>query len=100
MGLKTSLDDLRTGRASVAVVGLGYVGLPLAVALSRHFPVIGFDISQKRVDELAKGADRTGEVLTHDLKSAKVAYTCDPARLKDAAVIIVAVPTPGSTLSR
>jgi UDP-N-acetyl-D-galactosamine dehydrogenase len=94
MGLKTSLEDLRAGRASVAVVGLGYVGLPLAVALSRHFPVIGFDISQKRVDELSKGADRTGEVLTHDLKSAKVAFTCDPARLKDAAIIIVAVPTP------
>ena len=94
MALKTSLEDLRAGRASVAVVGLGYVGLPLAVALSRHFPVIGFDISQKRVDELVGGADRTGEVLPADLLSAKVAYTCDPARLKDAAVIIVAVPTP------
>ncbi|MDP2847830.1 MAG: nucleotide sugar dehydrogenase [Humidesulfovibrio sp.] len=94
MGLKTSLEDLRGGRASIAVVGLGYVGLPLAVALSRHFPVIGFDISQKRVDELAAGSDRTGEVLPNDLVSAKVAFTCDPTRLKDAAVIIVAVPTP------
>jgi len=94
MGLITSLEDLKAGRASVAVVGLGYVGLPLAVALSRHFPVIGFDISQKRVDELEKGGDRTGEVLPENLKSAKVSYTCDPKRLKEAAVIIVAVPTP------
>jgi len=94
MGLKTSLEDLQAGRAGIAVVGLGYVGLPLAVALSRHFPVIGFDISQKRVDELAAGLERTGEVLPKDLASAKVAYTCDPQRLKEAAIIIVAVPTP------
>ncbi|SNR68782.1 UDP-N-acetyl-D-galactosamine dehydrogenase [Humidesulfovibrio mexicanus] len=94
MGLKAGIEDLRAGRASVAVVGLGYVGLPLAVALSRHFPVIGFDISKKRVEELEAGSDRTGEVLPGDLKAAKVAYTCDAARLKDAAVVIVAVPTP------
>jgi UDP-N-acetyl-D-galactosamine dehydrogenase len=94
MGLMTTLEDLKAGRKTIAVVGLGYVGLPLAVALSRHFPVLGFDISQKRVDELEKGDDRTGEVLAPDLASAKVAYTCDPKRLKEAAVIIVAVPTP------
>jgi len=56
MGLTTSLEDLKARRAAIAVVGLGYVGLPLAVALSRHFSVIGFDISQKRVDELSAGA--------------------------------------------
>ncbi len=94
MGLSTRIEDLRAGRARIAVVGLGYVGLPLAVALSRHFPVIGFDIAQKRVDELAGGLDRTGEVLAPDLKSARVDYTCDSARLKEAAVVIVAVPTP------
>ncbi|OIO05885.1 MAG: GDP-mannose dehydrogenase [Desulfovibrionaceae bacterium CG1_02_65_16] len=94
MGLKTTFEDLKAGRAPIAVVGLGYVGLPLAVALSRHFRVIGFDISQKRVDELEQGTDRTGEVLPENLKAATVGYTCDPARLKEAAVIIVAVPTP------
>ena len=46
------IDDLIAGRARIAVVGLGYVGLPLAVALARHFPVTGFDISAARVEEL------------------------------------------------
>jgi UDP-N-acetyl-D-galactosamine dehydrogenase len=90
----TSLEELRAGSAKIAVVGLGYVGLPLAVALSRHFSVIGFDIAQKRVAELTAGQDRTGEVLPGDLGAARVDYTCDPARLKEAAVVIVAVPTP------
>jgi UDP-N-acetyl-D-galactosamine dehydrogenase len=90
----TSLEELRAGRAKIAVVGLGYVGLPLAVALSKHFPVIGFDIARKRVDELAAGADRTGEVLPEDLRGARVDYTCEPARLQEASVVIVAVPTP------
>ena len=94
MSLTTTIEDLRSGRAPVAVVGLGYVGLPLAVALSRHFSVIGFDISEKRVAELKSGADRTGEVLPNDLTAAKVEYTCDPARLREAAIVIVAVPTP------
>ena len=90
----TTLADLKARSAHVAVVGLGYVGLPLAVALARHFSVIGFDISQKRVDELAGGRDRTGEVAAEGLASTAVAFTCDPARLKEAAVVIVAVPTP------
>ncbi len=94
MAFTTTFEDLKSGRAPIAVVGLGYVGLPLAVALSRHFSVIGFDISEKRVAELAAGTDRTGEVLPDDLKAATVAYTCDPARLREAAVVIVAVPTP------
>ncbi len=94
MALKTTIEDLRAGKSKIAVVGLGYVGLPLAVALSRHFSVIGFDISQKRVDELKGGSDRTGEVLPENLKSAVIDYTCEPTRLREAAFIIVAVPTP------
>ncbi|HSV28763.1 MAG TPA: nucleotide sugar dehydrogenase, partial [Candidatus Omnitrophota bacterium] len=53
---------------SVAVIGLGYVGLPLAVAIARHFPTVGFDIAQDRIDELHKGFDRTGEVETARLR--------------------------------
>jgi UDP-N-acetyl-D-galactosamine dehydrogenase len=94
MGVSTSIEDFKSGRAKIAVVGLGYVGLPLAVALSRHFPVIGFDISARRVDELKSGADRTGEVAGDALKAATVDFTCEPARLREAAVVIVAVPTP------
>src|SRR6187397_971520 len=78
----------------VAVVGLGYVGLPIAVAFGKYAQTIGFDINQTKIDELQKGFDRTGEVSTADLTSSKVLYTADPAVLKAADFIIVAVPTP------
>lgn len=77
---------------TIAVLGLGYVGLPLAVEFARHFEVIGFDIDCDRVAELAHGEDRTQEVPEGDL--AGVRYSCDPADLADAQVYIVAVPTP------
>ena len=78
----------------IAVVGLGYVGLPIAVAFGKHGPVIGFDIDKTKIDELRKGIDRTGEVSEDELKSSRVSYTCLPADLKAADFIIVAVPTP------
>jgi UDP-N-acetyl-D-galactosamine dehydrogenase len=87
-------DALAARKQPLAVVGLGYVGLPLAVAFSRHFDVIGFDIAQARIDELKGGHDHTNEVDDARLQSASIEYTCDPAALKRAAVIIVAVPTP------
>ncbi len=86
--------DLKDRRTPLAVVGLGYVGLPLAVALARHFDVIGFDISQARVRELAQGKDRTGEVDGDALAACEATFTADPAQLKRAGVVIVAVPTP------
>ena len=89
-----SIEDLRTKRSAVAVVGLGYVGLPLTVALGEHFQVIGFDISERRVDELRRGIERTGEVAPSRLGKGDVEYTSDPARLREARFIIVAVPTP------
>ena len=79
---------------SVAVVGLGYVGLPIAVAFGKFAPVIGFDINKTKVEELRKGIDRTGEVSPKDLSTSQVRYTYEPADLKDADFIIVAVPTP------
>lgn len=79
---------------SIAVVGLGYVGLPIAVAFGKIGPVIGFDVNKKKIDELRKGVDRTGEVSEKDLASAHVQYTSEPADLKKADFIIVAVPTP------
>jgi len=78
----------------VAVVGLGYVGLPIAVAFGKYALTIGFDINQTKIDELQKGFDRTGEVSTADMTSSQVQYTSDPAVLKQADFIIVAVPTP------
>ena len=78
----------------VAIVGLGYVGLPIAVAFGKRNPVIGFDISKAKIEELQKGFDRTGEVSTNDLKASQVTYTAEPTELKKADFIIVAVPTP------
>ena len=65
---------------SIAVIGLGYVGLPLAVALARHFPTIGFDISRPRIDELRNGFDRTDEVEPARLRGFVQAGSADPAR--------------------
>ncbi len=87
-------DAIFTGESSVAVVGLGYVGLPLAVALSRHFSVIGFDISHRRVDELQQGHDSTAEVESAVLCACNVHFTTDPTLIGESGVIIVAVPTP------
>ncbi len=89
-----SLQELLDKRSSVAVVGLGYVGLPLACALARHFSVIGFDIGQRRVAELRTGRDRTGEVDEAALQQPTLRLSHEPAELAEASVIIVAVPTP------
>lgn len=89
-----TFDELCARRRPMAVVGLGYVGLPLAVAFSHHFDVIGFDISRARIEELAGGHDHTREVSEEKLAAAKIRYTTDPTALAEAAVIIVAVPTP------
>ena len=89
-----SYQELAAKERPLAVIGLGYVGLPLAVALSEHFEVIGFDISAERIAELSAGRDRTREVTAEELARARVRYTADPAELKKAGLIIVAVPTP------
>ena len=79
----------------VAVVGLGYVGLPVAVAFAKNFSVIGFDLSQERVEQLQKGLDRTGEFTVAQLLSASnLRITDDPERLQSADVFIICVPTP------
>lgn len=79
---------------AIAVVGLGYVGLPIAVAFGKQSSVVGFDINKTKIEELRRGVDRTGEVSAADLKASQVQYTCEPAALKAADFIIVAVPTP------
>jgi UDP-N-acetyl-D-glucosamine/UDP-N-acetyl-D-galactosamine dehydrogenase len=87
--------DLRLEQAKIAIVGLGYVGLPLAVALGREFPTLGFDIDASRVAELDRGHDATGEVEAAELKGAtKLRFGADAALLKNCNVYIVAVPTP------
>ena len=79
----------------IAVIGLGYVGLPVAVALARSgAPVIGFDISARRVEELRSGLDHTREVDASDLAAARVRFSSEPEDLKGADFFIVTVPTP------
>lgn len=78
----------------ISVVGLGYVGLPVAVAFGKKAPVIGFDINNERLAELRSGHDRTNEVADSDLLAAKIAYTSSTIDLAHADFHIVAVPTP------
>ncbi len=79
----------------VAVVGLGYVGLPLAIAFGKRFVTVGYDVSRSRVEELSRGIDRTREVSEDELRQAPaVRFTSDAAALKQADFVIVAVPTP------
>lgn len=89
-----NFDELLNHGRPIAVVGLGYVGLPLAVAFAEKFITIGFDNNAARIAELKNGLDHTREVSSEDLASVNVEYTSDPAFLRKAAVIIVAVPTP------
>jgi UDP-N-acetyl-D-galactosamine dehydrogenase len=80
---------------TIAVVGLGYVGLPLAVEFGKQHPTIGFDLSAAKVEAYRRHVDPTGEVSTAELKAAaQLRVTTDPAALKDADFVIVAVPTP------
>jgi UDP-N-acetyl-D-glucosamine/UDP-N-acetyl-D-galactosamine dehydrogenase len=79
----------------VAVVGLGYVGLPLAFEFGKHRRTIGYDRSAERVEAIGRGEDRTGELSAAELRSSKaLSVTTDAAALKEADFVIVAVPTP------
>ena len=78
----------------VAVVGLGYVGLPLAVAFAEHVPTIGFDINAAKINLYKQGIDPTEELGPERIKTAKVDFTADPQRLREANFVVVAVPTP------
>lgn len=82
-------DNLKLG-----VLGLGYVGLPVAVAFGKKMPVIGLDVNQKRIEQLKHTHDETGEVTDEDLRSTNIDFTSDAKRLKECNFIIVAVPTP------
>jgi len=81
-------------KETLCIVGLGYVGLPLAVAFSKHYPVIGFDINQKRILELQDKKDASNSVGKSELEVAQITFTLDSSAIKNAHIIIVAVPTP------
>ncbi len=83
-----------SAKEKIAVIGLGYVGLPLALALARHYPVTGYDISETRIDELRAARDRSGEVEPETLRASTMSFSHDAADLTGNDVFIVTVPTP------
>ena len=89
MGELPPLADVRIG-----VVGLGYVGLPVAAFMGLHFPVTGWDISARRINELLRGVDRTREITAETLANANIKFTPDQNALADCNFYIVTVPTP------
>ena len=90
-----NIKDFEKGnKEKIAVIGLGYVGLPLAVLLDKKFNVIGFDINSKRIEELKKGYDRTREVEKEKLEKSSIQFTDNPEKISQAKVIIITVPTP------
>jgi len=78
----------------IVIVGLGYVGLPLATRLADHFDIVGFDVDLIRISQLQSGHDRTGERTEAELRAADLTLTADPVHIKDADVYIITVPTP------
>ena len=84
---------LISGEEKLALVGLGYVGMPIAVEFAKHIKVIGFDINEKRINEYKNGIDSTNEV-GEAIKETRVEFTTDATKLKEAKFIVVAVPTP------
>lgn len=95
MKFKNIYQNLISGKSKLALVGLGYVGMPIAVEFAKHINVIGFDINEKRINEYRNGIDYTNEI-GEAIGETTVDFTADPTRLEEASFIIVAVPTPVS----
>lgn len=87
-------EEIVSGKEKLALVGLGYVGMPIAVEFSKHVNVIGFDINKAKIEAYKNGIDPTQEVGDEAIKACSVDWTADETRLKEAKFIIVAVPTP------
>lgn len=87
-------EKLLARQAKLAVVGLGYVGMPIAVEFAKHIPVVGFDINEAKIRDYQNGIDPTQEVGNEAVRESAVEWTCDETKLRDCSFIIVAVPTP------
>ncbi len=87
-------QDLVEGREKVLIIGLGYVGLPLAISMSKQFKVVGYDKNSDRVKQLKKGEDLTGEVTKEELRNSGIEFTDTLSKRQKFKFIIVAVPTP------
>jgi len=95
MNLPAAMALPKLAEIRIGIIGLGYVGLPLAVYLARHFAVLGFDIDRERVAELSRGIDRTHEVNEEEFaRATRLTYSAEVESLRDANFYIVTVPTP------
>ena len=90
----TLYDDLISGKEKLSLLGLGYVGMPIAVAFAQKLKVIGFDLNKEKIDLYKSGVDPTREVGDDAIRATSVDFTCDETRLREAKFHIVAVPTP------
>ncbi|WKA57754.1 nucleotide sugar dehydrogenase [Planococcus shenhongbingii] len=88
------ISDIKNQKEKISIIGLGYVGLPLAVSFSEHVSVIGFDLDNDKVDMYKSGIDPTKEVGNEKIKQAQILFTADEKDLRQAKIHIVAVPTP------
>ena len=87
-------EKLLSGEEKLSLVGLGYVGMPIAVAFARKIKVVGFDLNEKKIALYKSGIDPTKEVGDEMIGSTTVEFTADPSKLREAKFHIVAVPTP------
>ncbi|MCI5612451.1 MAG: nucleotide sugar dehydrogenase [Roseburia sp.] len=87
-------EDIVNGKEKLSLVGLGYVGMPIAVAFARKIKVVGFDLNAAKIDLYKSGVDPTNEVGEDVIKNTTVEFTADPSKLREAKFHIVAVPTP------
>ena len=94
MDFNNIYNQLIAGQAKLALVGLGYVGMPIAVEFAKHIPVIGYDLNATKIQQYKDGIDPTNEVGSEGIKKTTVEFTADETKLQEARFIIVAVPTP------
>ena len=87
-------EKIAAGEEKISLIGLGYVGMPIAVAFSKKARVIGFDVNEPKVNLYRKGIDPTQEVGDEEIRNCTVDFTSDETRLREAKFHIVAVPTP------
>ena len=87
-------EILKNGKSKIAVIGLGYVGLPVALAFDKSFDVVGFDIDNSKIMKYEKGIDPTGEMGNERIKKSNIFFTSDPSHIKLASFVIITVPTP------
>ena len=95
--MKYLYEELKSKKEKLSVIGLGYVGMPLAVAFSKKVNTIGFDVNKEKIYTYQQGIDPTKEVGDTEIRNCTVEFTSDEAKLKEAKFHIVSVPTPISS---